>query len=108
MAQETPRQRILVADDTDFFRTMLTHVLSDEGYEVETTSDGSSALELLEQQPQQYRLLGLPFCTPLQSCGQFTQLSPAPVSQGHSDWRFPTILEHLEHSPGRKNLRRPS
>ena len=33
MAQETPQQRILVADDTDFFRTMLTHVLSDEGYE---------------------------------------------------------------------------
>lgn len=36
---------ILVVDDEDFFRTLLSEMLSDEGYTVETAEDGKSGIE---------------------------------------------------------------
>jgi CheY-like chemotaxis protein len=55
MAQEA--QRILVADDTEFFRTMLTHVLTDDGYEVEAVADGEAAFKRLTDDPGRFHLL---------------------------------------------------
>jgi CheY-like chemotaxis protein len=42
---------ILLVDDDDQFRTMLSEALSDEGYQVQEASDGREALKLYESQP---------------------------------------------------------
>ena len=42
--------RILVVDDEDFIRVILTEILTEEGYAVTTASDGEQAVELLERQ----------------------------------------------------------
>ena len=36
---------ILVVDDEDFFRTLISEMLSDEGYTVETAEDGEKGIE---------------------------------------------------------------
>ena len=36
---------ILVVDDEDFFRTLISEILSDEGYTVETAEDGEGGIE---------------------------------------------------------------
>ena len=48
----TPEQpaRILVVDDEEMICILLTDVLSDEGYEVVTASDGQEAVDLLERE----------------------------------------------------------
>ena len=42
-------KRVLVVDDDDSIRDIIDMALSDEGYEVRTAADGSSALTLLQQ-----------------------------------------------------------
>ena len=42
--------RILVVDDEELIRRILTEMLSEQGYAVTTASDGEQAVELLEQQ----------------------------------------------------------
>jgi CheY-like chemotaxis protein len=42
---------ILLVDDDDQFRTMLSEVLTDAGYQVQEASNGQQALKLYESQP---------------------------------------------------------
>ncbi|MBZ0271642.1 response regulator [bacterium] len=48
---EKLHKRILVVDDEEIFRMFLARALSDEGYEVETASDGDEAIALLLRKP---------------------------------------------------------
>ena len=48
MTLKTPR-RILVVDDEDDLRTLLSHVLSTHGYDITSASDGEEAIALLEK-----------------------------------------------------------
>ena len=43
-------RKVLVVDDEEGIRQQLSYVLEDEGYEVETASNGSEALAHLENQ----------------------------------------------------------
>ena len=43
-------KRILVVDDEDIIRVLLTEILTEEGYEVITAPDGEHAVELLEKE----------------------------------------------------------
>ena len=51
MAAESSVRRILVVDDDDDLREVLTTALAREGHCVDGACDGSEALALLEQQP---------------------------------------------------------
>jgi CheY-like chemotaxis protein len=51
MAAETSIRRILVVDDDDDLREVLTTALAREGHCVDGACDGSEALALLERQP---------------------------------------------------------
>src|SRR5260221_12442450 len=42
-------QKLLVADDSPYYRTVIGLTFTDEGMEVTTVSDGQAALEQLEQ-----------------------------------------------------------
>ena len=50
-AQERGALRILLVDDEELIRSVLTEVLQAEGYEIVTASDGEAALELLRREP---------------------------------------------------------
>lgn len=60
----TGRKRILVADDTAFFRSMLSYILTEQGYEILTVSDGKQALAQLETQWNRYHLFILDLMMP--------------------------------------------
>jgi CheY-like chemotaxis protein len=51
MPAQRPVRRILVVDDDDALREILTAALAHDGHEVVGASDGTEALTLLEQQP---------------------------------------------------------
>ena len=51
MPEERSARRILIVDDDDALREVLTTALSGEGREVDCASDGTVALSMLEQQP---------------------------------------------------------
>ena len=44
-------EKILVVDDEDMIRDLCYHILSAEGYQVATVSNGAAALEELERTP---------------------------------------------------------
>lgn len=46
---QSPKRRLLYAEDSPFFRNMIVPVLMGAGYEVTSVEDGSEALELVEQ-----------------------------------------------------------
>ena len=54
--QSTRRGKILIADDTPFFRSFLVSVLGEEGYEIVAAQDGRVALELLKSEPERFEL----------------------------------------------------
>jgi len=49
MSQPTPRPRVLVADDMQFFRMMLNDLLTDQGFEVLEARDGNEAMEVVRR-----------------------------------------------------------
>ncbi|MEX2220208.1 MAG: response regulator [Candidatus Rokuibacteriota bacterium] len=51
MPAEPPSRRILIVDDDDQIREILTDALSDDGHTVDGARDGREALALLEQRP---------------------------------------------------------
>lgn len=51
------RRRLLVADDDKEMRVLLAKVLSWEGFDVDTASNGEEALQLLRARPDAYKLL---------------------------------------------------
>lgn len=55
----TDKPRILVVDDEDPLRTVLSQELRGEGYEVETAADGEMALEIIQKQPFDLVLLDI-------------------------------------------------
>lgn len=55
----TKKTRILVADDEDPLRTVLSQELRGEGYEVDTAADGELALEAIKQRPFDLVLLDI-------------------------------------------------
>jgi two-component system, NtrC family, response regulator HydG len=50
-AVQSPKTRVLVVDDDEAVRAMLTSLLYQENYEVETTKSVADALEAIEQTP---------------------------------------------------------
>jgi CheY-like chemotaxis protein len=50
MSDKTPPARILIADDTQFFRVMLSDVLIDQGFEVLAAKDGLEAMEIVQRE----------------------------------------------------------
>ena len=50
-AKSTGPGRILVVDDEDIIRVLLTEILSEDGYEIVTAPDGREAIEILEHEP---------------------------------------------------------
>ncbi len=57
-------KRILVADDTVFFRTMLKDILEDNGYEVLTAGDGEEALKVIKHELPNLHLVLLDMLMP--------------------------------------------
>lgn len=51
------KKKILITDDEKNIRTTLNYCLSAEGFEIETASNGSEALELLLEQGKSYDLI---------------------------------------------------
>src|SRR5262247_929160 len=51
MPEERLARRILIVDDDEALRDVLTTALSGEGREIDGASDGTVALAMLEQQP---------------------------------------------------------
>jgi CheY-like chemotaxis protein len=71
-------KRILVVDDDQQIQSFLQEFLQEEGYEVETASDGLLALEQLACQPS-YQVILLDLCMPRMDGFQFLQaLRPHP------------------------------
>jgi CheY-like chemotaxis protein len=56
---ERARPRILIAEDDAQVRRFLSHVLREEGYEVEAVPDGAVALDLHRKHPAQLVLLDM-------------------------------------------------
>ena len=54
-----PKERILIVDDEKNIVSSLTGILSDEGYEISTTSDGVEALEIIQKDPPDLVLLDI-------------------------------------------------
>ena len=54
-----PKERILIVDDEKNIVRSLTGILSDEGYEISTTSDGVEALEIIQKDPPDLVLLDI-------------------------------------------------
>ena len=57
MTEEGGTARILVAEDSDFFRKQLVGFFTDEGYEVEGCEDGAVAWRTLQDPDKQFDLL---------------------------------------------------
>ena len=49
-ARTTGPARILVVDDEDIIRVLLTEILTEDGYEIVTATDGRDAIEILERE----------------------------------------------------------
>lgn len=50
----TPKNRILLVEDEELIREMITIALEEEGYEVETTNNGRTALNLLQNSNSEF------------------------------------------------------
>ncbi|MCZ6778618.1 MAG: response regulator [Acidobacteria bacterium] len=50
MPDKKPPLRVLIADDSQFFRVMLSDLLTDEGFEVLMAKDGVEAMEIVRQE----------------------------------------------------------
>jgi CheY-like chemotaxis protein len=48
---------IMLADDTAFFRALMTDILTKEGYHVKTASDGQQALDIFNASPSSFKLI---------------------------------------------------
>ena len=58
---------ILMADDTAFFRSLMSDLLTKQGFRVKTASDGQEALEIYNAAPASFRLLLLDLQMPKMS-----------------------------------------
>ena len=59
MAEDARFTRILLVDDEEDLRTLVSSIVADLGYEVETARDGLSAIERVEEDPPDLILLDL-------------------------------------------------
>jgi CheY-like chemotaxis protein len=58
---------ILIADDTAFFRALMTDVLGKHGYNVKSAADGKQALETIQAAPASFKLVLLDLQMPILS-----------------------------------------
>jgi two-component system response regulator CpxR len=58
---------ILMADDTAFFRSLMSDLLTKQGFKVKTAADGQEALEIYNASPASFRLLLLDLQMPKMS-----------------------------------------
>lgn len=58
---------VLVADDTDFFRTMMSDLLISRGYNVKVAADGLDAMEMVMAAPGAFQLILLDLQMPRMS-----------------------------------------
>jgi CheY-like chemotaxis protein len=73
-AEDTPEESapveekyILMADDTAFFRSLMSDLLTKQGYKVKTATDGQEALEIFNASPGSFMLLLLDLQMPRMS-----------------------------------------
>ena len=59
MERNLPKERILIVDDEKNIVSSLIGILSDEGYEISTTSNGVEALEIIQKDPPDLVLLDI-------------------------------------------------
>lgn len=59
MTLTKPTYRILIVDDEDDLRNLLSHVLSTHGYEIQSASNGEEAISKLKQQTFDLALLDI-------------------------------------------------
>lgn len=59
MAEPKPRKRVLVVDDDDDLRELLSMVVTRAGYDAETAWDGKQAVEMIEARPPDLVILDL-------------------------------------------------
>jgi CheY-like chemotaxis protein len=64
MPEKKPPLRVLIADDSQFFRVMLSDLLSDEGFEVLLAKDGVEAIEVVQQEYPTLSLVVLDIAMP--------------------------------------------
>jgi putative two-component system response regulator len=88
---EIEAQRILVVDDSEPIRGLLSQVLSDEGHNVSVAADGEEALAAIERRPPDLILLDLdlPGCSGYEICRRLkkdpaTRLIPIVIITGQS------------------------
>ncbi len=53
------KQRILIVDDEDDLRHLLTHLLSEAGYDIKSASDGQEAISMLKKEKFDLTLLDI-------------------------------------------------
>ncbi|UCF29859.1 MAG: response regulator [bacterium] len=71
-------QYILLADDTEFFRTMMSDLLVSNGYRVKAAADGQEALDIFKAAPDAFLLILLDLQMPrLSGFGVLEQLKEA-------------------------------
>ncbi|MFC2173667.1 response regulator [Acidobacteriota bacterium] len=62
--EQATNKRVFVADDTSFFRSMLSYILTEQGYDVQTASDGNEAVSVLNDSWNEFDLLILDLMMP--------------------------------------------
>ena len=77
---------ILLADDTEFFRALMSDLLINHGFKVKTAADGQEALEIYEASPESFQLILLDLQMPrLSGFGVLEHLSKSGES-------FPPVI----------------
>jgi len=64
MSDKKPPLRVLIADDSQFFRVMLSDLLTDEGFEVLLAKDGVEAMDMVRQEYATLSLVVLDIAMP--------------------------------------------
>jgi len=59
MTPTSPTHRILIVDDEDDLRELLSHVLSTQGYEIQSAANGEEAISTLQEEKFDMALLDI-------------------------------------------------
>ncbi|MBI3789463.1 MAG: response regulator [Gemmatimonadetes bacterium] len=80
-AAARPRGRVLVVDDDESVRTVLSRLLRGRGYVVEAAADGRAALEMVRREPAAYQAVLLDLTMPVMN-GRETFAALRPIAPG--------------------------
>ena len=89
-------RRILIVDDDDAIREVLSGVITDEGYEVECAANGAAALTALDQMTEPPGLVFLDLMMPVMSGWEFLEAVQRDVRYA----KIPIIVVSAMNAPG--------